>query len=186
LSLWWNPIAEFCLDERSDTDLVMAVRRGERAAYAVLVRRHYNRVFLVCLGVVGSVHDAEDVAQDAMVRGLEKIRQLRDADQFGHWIVKIAHNLSVNCLRKRAAAQRLAGHGHEEAREQAAPTEDLQRAVARLRLDLRLPLVMYYFDGRSVKSVAEALDISTSGVYSKLRTALRELHEILTAQGETP
>ena len=64
--------------------------------------------------------------------------------------------------------------------------DDLQDAVARLPWDLRLVLVMYYYDGRSVKSVAETLDISTSGVYVKLRTALRELHETLTAEGEKP
>jgi len=46
--------------------------------------------------------------------------------------------------------------------------------------------VMYYFDGQNVKAVARKLDISASGVYQKLRAALRELHEILTAQGDTP
>jgi DNA-directed RNA polymerase specialized sigma subunit len=43
---------------------------------------------------------------------------------------------------------------------------------------------MYYYDGRSVKTVAERLEISTSGVYGKLRAALRELHETLTARGD--
>lgn len=174
------------MEQRSDIDLVEAVCRGQRSAYAVLVRKHYNQVFLVCLGVVGNVHDAEDVAQDTMVKGLEKIRQLRDADQFGHWIVKIARNLGINCLRRRAAAERFADRTHGERQTAGTPTDDLHRAVARLPWDLRLPLVMYYFDGRSVKAVAQTLDISTSGVYAKLRAALKELHEILTAPGETP
>ena len=58
--------------------------------------------------------------------------------------------------------------------------------MARLPGDLRLPLVMYYFDGQNVKTVAEKLEISTSGVYQKLRAAIKELHEVLTAQGDTP
>jgi RNA polymerase sigma-70 factor (ECF subfamily) len=154
----------------------------------VLVRRYYNRVFLVCLGVVGNAHDAEDIAQDAMVTGLEKIRQLRDAGQFGSWIVKIARNLGINHLRKRASSERLAGRSERRdgPREHGGAAEDLHEAVAQLPWDLRLPLVMYYFDGRSVKSVAEKLDMSTSGVYLKLRTAVKELHEILTTQGDTP
>ena len=164
----------------------MAVRRGQRAAYAVLVRRYYSQVFLVCLGIVGNIHDAEDIAQDAMIKGLEKIRQLRQAGQFRHWIVKIARNLSINSVRKRTAAERVAGSRHDEPPDETTATDDLRRAVARLPWDLRLPLVMYYLDGRSVKNVAETLGISTSGVYSKLRTALKELHEILTASGETP
>ncbi len=175
------------MDERSDRDLVLASRRGERTAYAGLVRRHYNHVFLVCLGVLGNVHDAEDVAQDTMIKGFERIRQLRDGAQFAGWAIAIARNLSINLLRKRKTAGKLcdAGRSAGSARTEFGH-EDLQQAVARLPWDLRLPLVMYYFDGQDVGAVAEKLEISTSGVYLKLRTAIKELHDILTAQGETP
>jgi RNA polymerase sigma-70 factor (ECF subfamily) len=152
-----------------------------------LVRRHYKPVFLVCLGVLGNVHDAEDAVQDAMIKGFEQIRHLRDSAQFGGWIVAIARNLSINLLRKRKAGNKTLGmerpaeHPLAESRH-----EDLEQAVARLPWDLRLPLVMYYFDGQDVKTVAAKLEISTSGVYQKLRTAIAELHEILTAQGDMP
>ena len=175
------------LDEGSDQELALASCRGDRTAYAQLVRRHYKSVFLVCLGVLGNVHDAEDAAQDAMLRGFQQVRQLRDAAQFGGWIVAIARNLSINLLRQRKrtgkalAAERPAGPD-----EPPASHEDLQRAVARLPGDLRLPLVMYYFDGQNVKAVARKLEISTSGVYQKLRAAIKELHDVLAAQGDTP
>ena len=182
-----NPNAEFSLDERSDRDLVLASCRGDRPAYAGLVRRHYSHVFLVCLGVLGNVHDAEDIAQDTMIKGFEQIRQLRDGSQFAGWVVAIARNLSINLLRKRKTTGKLcdAGRSAGSARTEFGH-EDLQQAVARLPWDLRLPLVMYYFDGQDVGAVAEKLEISTSGVYLKLRTAIKELHDILTAQGETP
>ncbi len=164
----------------------MAVCRGDRAAYAPLVRRHYKHVLLVCIGVLGNVHDAEDVAQDAMLKGLEKLRQLKEPDQFGHWVVKIARNLSINFLRRQAVADRAAPLAAPGLLPDDGANEDLQAAVARLPLDLRLPLVMYYFDGRSVKTVAENLNVSTSGVYTKLRMAIRRLHEILTEPGDKP
>ena len=173
------------MDGRCDKDLVMASCRGDRPAYADLVRRHYNHVFLVCLGVLGNVHDAEDVAQDALIKGFERIRQLRDGSQFGAWVAKIARNLSVSVLRKRHATERAVGDEVRAERPDADPDhEGLQGAIAQLPLDLRLPLVMYYFDGQNVKTVARNLEISTSGVYLKLRTAIKELHEILTMQGE--
>ncbi len=175
------------MDERSDRDLVMASCRGERAAYALLVRRHHRQVFLVCFGVLGNVHDAEDAAQEAMIKGFERIRQLRDGSQFGGWVAAIARNLSINQLRRRKAAEQVCRA--ERPLGPASPAsagEDLRQAVARLPWDLRLPLVMYYFDGQNVKTVAQRLDISTSGVYQKLRTAIKELHDILTAQGDEP
>jgi RNA polymerase sigma-70 factor (ECF subfamily) len=206
------------LDERCDKDLVTASCGGDRMAYAGLVRRHYGHVFLVCLGVLGNVHDAEDVAQDAMIQGFQRVRQLRDGSQFGGWIVAIARNLSINHLRKRKARGKAMsewsaepsvacvegilpsgvsdvpsairrrdafGTRGQDARDTGA-SEDLEWAVARLPSDLRLPLVMYYFDGQDVKTVARTLEMSTSGVYLKLRTAIKELHQMLTAQGDTP
>lgn len=172
------------MEQRSDTDPVRAARRGQRSAYAQLVRRHYQAVFLLCLGVLGREHDAEDVAQDTMITGFERIGQLRTPEQFRSWLLAIARNLSVNLLRKKAVGRRALDHRLQEPARREDHNEDLREAVARLPQDLRLPLVMYYFDGRSVKSVAQTLEISTSGVYLKLRTATRELHEILTAQGE--
>lgn len=193
------------MNERSDKELAWASHQGDRPAYAVLVQRHYKSVFLICLGVLGNIHDAEDVAQDAMIKGFERVRQLREGSQFGGWIVAIARNLSINLLRKRKQvgcaphtnnrewAQKVVCNSHPTAGETSSGDEraesgyeDLQQAVARLPWDLRLPLVMYYFDGQDVKTVAGKLAISTSGVYLKLRTAIKELHEILTAQGDTP
>lgn len=173
------------MDERCDKDLVIASCGGDRTAYACLVRRHYGHVFLVCLGVLGNVHDAEDVAQDAMIQGFRRIGQIRDHDQFGGWIIAIARNLSINHVRKRkAAAKTLIPRPPEHADQ--GDGEELRRAVARLPSDLRLPLVMYYFDGRDVKTVARMLEMSPSGVYLKLRTAIKELHEMLTTQGDRP
>jgi RNA polymerase sigma-70 factor (ECF subfamily) len=172
------------LDRHSDTDLVGAVRQGDRSAYAELVERYYGKVFVVCFAVLGNIHDAEDVAQDAMIAGLQKLRQLREAGQFGPWIAQIARNLSVNLVRKKAATERALNRKPTEPVEQAGPDDTLRQAVAKLPMELRLPLVMYYFDGKDVKSVAGTLDISPSAVYLKLKTAIRQLHEILTADGE--
>lgn len=172
------------METRNDTELVGAVCQGDKSAYAVLVRRHYKPVFLACLGILGNVHDAEDMAQDAMITGYEKTRQLRNAGQFGSWIVRIGRNLSINLLRKRTAAERVLDEKRNEPMLAEGGSDRLQRAVAQLPWDLRTPLVMYYFDGRSVKTVAETLDISPSGVYAKLRTAIQELHDMLTSSGD--
>ena len=59
---------------------------------------------------------------------------------------------------------------------------ELTQAVEQLPADMRLPLLMYYFDGRKVKSVAEKLDMSTAHVYLKIRAATNRLHEIIVGQ----
>ena len=46
-------------------------------------------------------------------------------------------------------------------------------------------MVMYYFDGRDVKAVADKLGLSASGVYLRLRTAIKQLHLLMSEQGDT-
>ena len=170
------------MDDRSDENLAAACRRGDGDAYAVLVERHYKHVFAVCLGILGNVHDAEDMAQDAMLRGFVRIRNLRAGERFGWWILRIARNLCIDLLRrKRHVKSILAG---QRVRTQKATTEnhDLQEGIRRLPLELRLPLVMYYFNDKSTQSIAEKLNISHSGVCSRIRAAREELHRLLTEE----
>ncbi len=78
------------MDGCSDKNLVLACRTGDRKAYAVLVKKYYRQVFLICMGILGNVHDAEDIAQDAMLKGFMEIKRLRDGSRFCPWVVKIA------------------------------------------------------------------------------------------------
>jgi DNA-directed RNA polymerase specialized sigma24 family protein len=138
------------LNDFSDDILVAAGQRGDKRAYALLVKRHYRYVFGVCLGMLGNIHDAEDIAQDAMLRGFLKIKKLRSSEQFGEWIL----NAGI----------------------------DLEEAIGRLPREYRLPLVMYYFDNKSTKTIGEKLNISYSGVCKRIRTARKELHRLLTEE----
>ncbi|MHC4619297.1 MAG: RNA polymerase sigma factor [Planctomycetota bacterium] len=165
----------------SDDILVAASSRGDKSAYAALVKRHYRRVFGVCLGVVGNVHDAEDIAQDALLKGFLEIKKLRRNERFEQWILRVAKNLSIDFLRRKRhvkalAAREVAAEGQENTNN----NHDLAEAIRRLPQELRLPLVMYYLDNKSAESIAEMLDISHSGVCHRIRMARRQLHKLLT------
>ena len=84
---------ELQLNDMSDETLVAASREGDRSAYATLVRRHSKRVYAVCMGILGSVTDSEDIFQETFVKGMANIQSLRDDGQFVGWISQIARNL---------------------------------------------------------------------------------------------
>jgi RNA polymerase sigma-70 factor (ECF subfamily) len=170
------------LDGRSDKNLVIASGKGDRRAYALLIERYYRQVFLVCIGTLGNVHDAEDMAQEAMLQGFVQIRQLRDGSQFGSWVLRIARNMCVNLARRRERAARAVVEKAMQRKQTPARNDNLQQAIERLPEAIRLPLIMYYFNGQSVKMVADKLNISRPGVYLKLRAATKRLHELLVEQ----
>ncbi len=137
------------------------------------------------MGILGNVHDAEDIAQDAMLKGYEQIRTLRDGSKFGLWIARIAKSLCINFIRRKKYARTAVAERAVHANQSVNEYDNLQQAIEQLPQETRSPLVMYYFDGQSVKTVADRLQMSTSTVYLKLRTAIMELHNLLAKQGDS-
>ena len=172
------------MNDRSDENLVAASRDGDRGAYALLVRRYYKHAFIVCLGVVGNVEDAEDATQEAMLKGFMQLRKLKNSSRFGPWIAKTARNLSINILRRRQHAKKIIANRTVQLNARPSPNASLRQAIESLPLEIRQPLVMYYFDSQSVQTVASNLNMSTSAVYSRLRSAIKQLHRLLSEQGD--
>jgi len=171
------------LDDRTDESVFRACRRGDKAAYSTLARRHYRHVFALCLGILANVHDAEDIAQETMLKGFQSIRRLAQPERFEPWILRIAKNLCLDLLRRRKRARKLpiepeptvGGDTHEN--------HDLEWAMARLPQELRLPLVLFYFEHKDAGGIAGTLGISQSLVYERLRAARESLHKLLIERG---
>lgn len=171
------------MDGRTEEQLVASCRSGDVSAYAGLVRAYGRRVFAICLGMLGNSHDAEDIAQQVLLRGFNNIGELRDGERFGAWIGQIAKNLCINFMRSRKRSLRaLSGEAPARA---GGPREypELEAALAKLPEEYRVVLMLYYFDGRSTKNIAEALVISQSAVHTRLSRARRELRNLLDAEG---
>lgn len=168
------------MNDRSDETVVRACRQGDKAAYALLVKRHYRHVFALCLGALGDAHDAEDTAQDAMLKGFLNIQKLNSNQQFEPWILRIAKNLCIDLLRRQKRCKQHLARQHMRPQKTTDEDPNLQQAIRRLPLELRLPLVMYYFDNKNAKIIAERLNISHSGACQRIRTAREELHKLLT------
>jgi RNA polymerase sigma factor (sigma-70 family) len=66
-----------------------------------LVRQHYDHVFAVCYGILGNVHDAEEAAQETMLRSLLKAAKRMDPGQLRPWLIRVARNLCIDRLRRR-------------------------------------------------------------------------------------
>ncbi len=174
------------MDVFSEQKLVAGCRRGDKRAYAALVGLYARDVFVVSFGVVGNVHDAEDIAQEAFLKGLVQIAGLRRGERFGPWIRRIARNLAIDFVRRqrmhRQAAARI------QLQQCAESTKDyyvLEKAIGRLDETYRETILLYYFDGKRTEDVAEKLDISPATVLSRLSRARRQLREIIENQQET-
>jgi RNA polymerase sigma-70 factor (ECF subfamily) len=171
------------LESARDAKIVEACLAGDGRAYAGLVRRHGRRVYAICLAMTGSAEDAEDMAQEALMRGFTELGSLRDRDRFGPWIAAIAGNACRNFLKKRSRRDGDVSIAADCPAAGADDLSDLREALGRLPEQHRLPLMLYYFDGRSAENLAAVLGISCDAVYVRLCRARRELRKLLEGAG---
>jgi RNA polymerase sigma-70 factor (ECF subfamily) len=170
---------ELQLNQLSDQELVAASKAGDRAAYAALVRRHARRVYAVCLAVLGNVSDVEDLFQETFVKGLTKINTLRDNGRFAGWISQVARNLCRDHYRKYHRRRELAARNPVEDGYHPDDFGDLHDALGKLPEQHRLPLMLFYFDGKSTENLARELNLTKAGACTRLFRARNELRKLL-------
>src|SRR5512136_1599312 len=89
------------MQSADDGVLVRRVRHGDLDAYGELVRSYQGSVFGVCYRMLGERREAEDMVQNALLRGYERLGTFDLAFSFGPSIRRVATNLCLNRLQRR-------------------------------------------------------------------------------------
>ncbi len=173
-----------------DAQLVEQARRGDAAAFDALVRRHYRAAYVVALSALGQAMDAEDICQDAFVRALERLDELRDPARFAAWLLTIVRNLAANfrSYRRVRAAQPLetvsAASGENAAREaeRGELRKELESAIAELSSTQREVVLLHDLHGWKHREIADSLGMSEGMSRQHLFNARHRLRERLGAR----
>lgn len=183
--------------DRTDEWLVERCRESaDESAFPELVRRYREPVFRLAVSILGQefAPEAEDVAQEVMLRAHRSLATFRGDARFSTWIYRIAFNQAVNV---KARARFKAPHVSDEAlaatpapdRGPDARLQDERRKRAVLACIGELPEVyqsalrLHYWLGASVAEIAALLDAPENTVKSYLHRARKLLHAMLTERG---
>lgn len=159
-------------------------RYPDKSGCRDLVKTYSGRVFAICLGMLGNIHDAEDIAQQTLLKGLTNINQLRDNEQFGAWICRIAKNMCIDFIRVQTHRRSSLIKRFVTSRSSSKDYSELKSALAKLPEEYRLALMLYYFDGRSTRNIAEMLKVSEAAIYTRLSRAKNQLRKLLGNEGQ--
>ena len=104
--------------ERNDHAAIRAVLSGDKNAYGALVAQHSRAVFRVAFRITDNEADAEEVVQDAFLRGYRKLADFESRSNFGTWIYRIAVRCALDRIERRngeAARANIAADAEPEA-----------------------------------------------------------------------
>jgi len=86
--------------DATDETLMVRYQRGDRAAFATLVRRHHRPLYNYVLRQLRKPQAAEDVTQEIFLRVVENANEFKHEARFSTWVYTIARNLCIDQLRK--------------------------------------------------------------------------------------
>src|ERR1700739_1252303 len=154
------------------------------------VRQHPPLLYGIPYWCTGARSDAEELTQEACFQAYRSRSGLRDIEAVKGWLVRILRHCYAQMCRKGHSGMEIplddvmerSGETIDLRSDGADPDDSLALHQALERLDerLRLPLVLFYFQGLSYREIAEVLELPLGTVMSQLFRARQLLHESLT------
>ena len=192
-------LGECIMQHTDDQALIVQCRAGDQNAFRELVSRYQRKVYGIAFGMVHNADDAMDVTQEAFIRVHKYLDRFKGTSSFYTWIYRITVNLCIDHLRKRGKSQTVDyddAIAHDEDSEVALlpstlhmrPDRNLDRrelgeiidkALKTLSPAHRAVILMREVEGLSYKEMAEAMQVSTGTIMSRLFHARRRMQVAL-------
>jgi len=179
----------------ADEALMIAASKDDLHAFETLVGRHQNRIYRMALQMLNTEEDAWDVSQEIFIKVYNARHSYVKDAKFTTWLYRIANNAIIDRLRQFQRAQRVVSmddnlpepksndrstHHHlvlEETKKQ------MSEALYKLSERQRSMVILKYYEGCSVKEIAEVFNCATGTVKATLFQAIKHLKEGLAKSG---
>lgn len=185
----------------SDKDVIEHARAGRESAFRELIRRYERPVFSVVYRMVRDRELSEDLTQDTFIKVLNALDRYDPSYKFSSWIFKIAHNTTIDHLRKKEVdTLSLDGSPHARTQEQAEATSftpadrgqdpegythsqeigsGIEAAIAELRPQYREAILLWHVEGRPYDEIADIMDLPLGTVKTYIHRGRNELRKKL-------
>jgi RNA polymerase sigma-70 factor (ECF subfamily) len=188
--------------QTTDEALMIRYQRGDRSAFATLVRRHQTALYNFALRQLRTPEVAQDVVQEAFMRVVQNAQDFKHEARFTTWVYTITRNLCIDQMRKRALRKHPSLDEGRQSSEGEGPTlgeqtadakanvereatgtelrERITQAVETLPDDQREVFLMREVANLPFKEIAEITGVPENTVKSRMRYALERLQAALS------
>jgi RNA polymerase sigma-70 factor (ECF subfamily) len=179
----------------SDSELIRAYRGGDEQAFEILLTRHQERVYTKINFIVRDSELANDLFQDTFIKVVRLLKEGKYVEEgkFLPWILRIAHNMSIDHFRRNKKMRMVrsrdemdvfatidTGDSHiEDLLVEGQIHSDVRRLIDELPEDQREVVRMRMYDSLSFKEIAETTGVSINTALGRMRYAVINLRKIV-------
>ncbi len=177
------------LDHLTDEELVRVVLEKDPQAYSEIIRRYEGKLTHYVRKFIRDPDERADVLQDIFIKTYRNLHSFKPDKKFSSWVYRIAHNESINALKKYAKeVVSLDEYEFEIIDKEIDVKKDtdhtilhaeIAKALAHLKPKFREPLILYFFEERSYDEISDILRIPRSTVGVLLLRGKKMLKDIL-------
>ncbi len=184
----------------NEKELLKKAITGDSDAFSQLIEPYMSKVYNIALGVLSNPADAEDAAQEALVKAYRHIGSFNENSGFYTWLYRIVYNCCLDSIRKKQRRPFVFLHHRNDEDEEAETEiedtsaipenifignetqEEVRRAISMLKESYRTIIVLRDIEGLSYDEIATILDISGGTVKSRLSRARESLKNIIISK----
>lgn len=184
----------------SDSFLIESYQSGNQKAFAQLVRRYQSRIYTTAFVVVRDRYVAEDILQDTFCKFVVVLQKgtYKHSDQLCGFLLRIAHNLAIDHVRKQTAAPKIVSPDGEDIfsflnipdhaslikQNRDEMLNDLKEAIKQLPDDQREIVLLRCFSNMSFREISELTGLNINTALGRMRYAVQSLKKILLQKKE--
>lgn len=175
--------------ELDDEQLVKLLNEGSHKAFETLFRRYYRSVCAYATRFLDDAQDAEEVVCDVMVWLWEKHEEINILTTFRQYLYSMVYHRACKIAMRNRLAQSTAEYMEEYRRRHELDESDfvvveelkerIKKAIDALPEAYRMAFLLYRFEGRSCKEIAEIYNLSQKTIYYRIQQALKQLNKEL-------
>jgi len=178
-----------------EADVISAILSGDKASFEHLIKKYQGKVYTLVFRLVRDRETALDLSQEVFLKIYQKLSDLKDSGKLSSWIMQVAHNTSLDWLKKRKVDSFAADFEDQQTQQKifqhlqdtTSPSPEsivelmspsrMSELVSKLDVKYRTVITLRFIEGYSFKEIAKILNLPLSTVKFRKHYALQLIKE---------
>ena len=184
------------MNNQDETTYIERILAGETNLFSYFVNSYSNSIYSLIVHIVQTNEDAEELTQDSFLKAFKKLDSFKGDCSFSTWLFRIAYNTAISATRKK----KIVFPTVDETMMESVPDEaietffdldeneiklqKLEEAIAKLNVEEKTLIMLFYTEDKSVAELARVLDLTSENVKVKLYRVRKKLYVLMTKGNE--